>query len=151
MNLQFSSFEQSNTSPDNNTNQQIKRIMLLLNYLPHWPNQGLTTTEVYEEITLQMGFDVSRKTVERDLKDSFLNCPEIESEQSAFDGKIRWYKKSQRNNYTYQMSYHEAVLLSLAQENLADLLPEATKQFFSKKFSTASQLINHKKHTSQLS
>ena len=141
MDLQFTSFEQ-NTNSSNNTSSQVLRTMMILNLLPNYPHEGYTTTEVFDEVQ-NLGFKISRKSVERDLKSCFMACPDVESQKSVFDGQIRWYRTTARNNYTVNMSYYEALVFSLCEEKLSELLPLSAKKSLQNKFNAANHIIKN--------
>ncbi len=103
--------------------------------LKHIPRKlpGITAGALAEKME-SLGFPVSKRTVERDLRDLSNIFPLASNEDSA---PFRWYFSRDVSDEFGGCELAEAVSLHLAEDALMSMLPQAFIRCLSKKFETA--------------
>jgi len=91
----------------------------MFHLLPRYP-RGITVKELHETLAAE-GYEVSRRTIERDLKASLLP---ISNEQDDMSGSQKWFWTDSDKIFDLpQMSPETALTLLMARDHLQPLLP----------------------------
>lgn len=105
----------------NNRTEATKTAMLLLEILHHIPKRGKITAQKIHQRLQSAGHEITERSVQRHLK-TLCEQFDIERDDSSKPYGYRWLPLAQTMNLT-QLTPQESLLLSLAEQQLSDLLP----------------------------
>jgi len=114
------------------------RHLEMLRLLPHWP--GKTDTTLLQEKLAASGFDVSVRTIQRDLQKLSRFFPIASDEVSSHLGWY-WMKGAEPFN-SFSMPPHIATTFHLVERFTRSILPESSVSYLAPYFKTANETLN---------
>ncbi|MBQ6534198.1 MAG: hypothetical protein IJI37_03430 [Opitutales bacterium] len=118
--------------PKQNNNNSLARQWELMRLIPT-RQPGITSAELTRRIA-DNGYVVTKRTVERDLRDLSAQFPLVANEDSA---PFRWYWRKDIASEFGGIEVSDAVSLTLAEDVLKSILPVAMLETLKPKFELA--------------
>jgi len=118
------------------------RHLTMLNHLPVYPGQGITAKSIHRNL-VNDGFDVSKRTIERDLR-KLEDALKIESQEDA--GQLLWYQLPQQKKVLSAAAPFDALMMVLCHHALKHTLPESLHWKVNENLDKAKAVVsNHQK------
>lgn len=92
----------------------------MVDHMPVYPARGLTTAEIHQSL-IQEGYDISKRTVQRDLE-KLAEWAALEYEEDE-DGLRRWFRDVKKPDVMDVVPASEAFLLVLSEKLLRKTVP----------------------------
>jgi predicted DNA-binding transcriptional regulator YafY len=122
------------------------RHLTMLNQLPVYPGQGITAKSMHKNL-IDDGFDVSKRTVERDLR-KLEGALKIESQEDA--GQLLWYQLPQQKKVLNAAAPFDALMMVLSHHALKHALPESLHWKVSENLDKAKAVVSNHQKVSKL-
>jgi len=132
------------TSKNSSNLESVEFTLALLDRIPS--NRKITANELYEQLKAA-GFERSKRTIERHLTDLSEKFGIDRDDRSRPFGYRR--RKGHRNTLIRSLSDHEALLLTLAEQQLKNLLPATLMKSMDSFFEQAHHELSQTEHSSQ--